>query len=369
MGTGDLIEGGNLPIRLSREGISSWGYDRPTMLFGQFSWMGNCVMDVTAAVTTDETAVATTGIDAEAFSQRTAADSADGTAYEYDVSIGLLCYADKQFIDDLLASIEKSERRYKYEWLLSDNGSTDGTREMVREKYPYVRILENGGNLGVAAGRNRLYWNSKAKYTMILDSDTLVHDGTIDALIDAAEANERAAMLAPKLVYRDGTLQLSCRPFPRFHHILIEGTKYRKFFEWTGIPARVDMRNIDHDTRMQIDCVYGAAMLIRNRVVREVGGFDEGFFYQYEDYDLCFRFKQAGYENWYEPSVKVTHFYEREERGVFHARLQTHLKSIFRFQTRNMWKVRKHPIVHRRDLDGELVASDVVGVVETGGVG
>lgn len=294
-------------------------------------------------------------IDPESFRERTAADSVDGTAYEYDVSIGLLCYADKQYIDDLLLSIEQSERRYKYEWLLSDNGSTDGTREMVRAKYPYVKILENGGNLGVAAGRNRLYWNSRSKYTMILDSDTLVHEGTIDRLIDTAEAHPQAAMVAPKLVYRDGSLQLSCRPFPRFHHILIEGTKYRKFFEWTGIPAKVDMRNVNHDQVMQIDCVYGAAMLIRNRCTREVGGFDEGFFYQYEDYDQCFRFKNAGYENWYDPEAVVTHFYEREERGIMHPRLKTHIRSILRFQARNMWKVRKHPVVHRRDLDGDLV--------------
>ncbi|NOG53441.1 MAG: glycosyltransferase family 2 protein [Planctomycetes bacterium] len=292
--------------------------------------------------------------DPEQWSQRTAADE-DGTSYECDASIGLLCYRDRQFIDDLLASIEQSGNRYRYEWLLSDNGSTDGTREMVREKYPYVTILENGRNLGVAGGRNRLFWNSRAKYTMILDSDTLVQPGAIDTLIDTAEANPKAAMVAPRLEYRDGSLQLSCRPFPRFHHILIEGTKYRKYFEWTGIPARVDMRHIDHDRMMPIDCVYGAAMLVRNRITREVGGFDEGYFYQYEDYDLCFRFKQAGYENWYQPSAAVTHFYEREERGVFHARLQTHLKSILRFQTRNMWGISDAPVLHRRDLDHEKV--------------
>jgi len=260
----------------------------------------------------------TTSNSADDSTQSRAAPNPDGTTYDFDVSIGLLCYRDKQFIDDLLASIAASSRRFAYEYLLSDNGSTDGTREMIREKYPYVTILENGDNLGVAGGRNRLFWNSRAKYTMILDSDTLVHDGCIDRLIETAEANPRAAIVAPKLVYRDGSLQLSIRPFPRLHHIIIEGTKYRKYFEWTGIPARVDMRNVSHDELMPFDCVYGAAMLVRNSVARAVSGFDEGYFYQYEDYDLCFRAKQAGYENWYDPRAVATHFYEREERGVFH---------------------------------------------------
>jgi GT2 family glycosyltransferase len=272
-----------------------------------------------------------------------------------DVTIGLLCYRDKQLIDDLLTSIERSHQRYRYEFLLSDNGSTDGTREMVRQKYPYVKILENNQNLGVATGRNRLFWNSNARYTMILDSDTLVHEGTIDILVDTMDARPNAAIVAPRLVYRDGTLQLSCRPFPRFRDTLVEGTSYRSYLDWTGLPARADMRNVSHDELMQVDCIYGAAMLIRNSVLQQVGGFDEGYFYEYEDYDLCFRCKQAGYEVWYEPAAVVTHFYEREERGVFHPQLRNHLRSILRFQSRNMWRLRNIPVIHRRDLDPDKV--------------
>lgn len=291
--------------------------------------------------------------DPEAHTVRTTPDP-DGTEYEYDVSIGLLCYRDKQRIDDLLTSIEASPHKYKYEVLLSDNGSVDGTRDMVREKYPYVRILENGRNLGVAGGRNRLFWNSRAKYTMILDSDTVVHENSIDTLVDTAESKPQAGMIHPKLVYRDGTLQLSIRPFPKFHYILIEGTRFRKWFEWTGIPAKYDMRNVDHDKLQRIDCCYGAGMLIRNRLTKEIGGFDEGYFYQYEDFDLCYRFDAAGWENWYQPDAVITHFYEREDT-IFHHSLKKHILSILRFQSKHMWKVNRSPVVHRRDYDGELV--------------
>lgn len=285
--------------------------------------------------------------------QRPAQQTANGRESDVacDVTIGLLCYRDRQLIDDLLSSIERSQQRYRYEFLLSDNGSSDGTREMVREKYPYVKILENNQNLGVATGRNRLFWNSRARYTMILDSDTLVHEGAIDILVDTMDARPDAAIVAPRLVYRDGSLQLSCRPFPRFVDTLVEGTPCRRYLNWTGIPARADMRNVAHDELMQVDCVYGAAMLIRNSVLQQIGGFDEGYFYEYEDYDLCFRCKQAGYEVWYEPAAVVTHFYEREERGVFHPQLKNHLRSILRFQTRNMWRLKDLPVLHRADLD------------------
>ena len=280
---------------------------------------------------------------------------ADGREYTYDATIGLLCYRDHMLIDQLLESLDTSSKRYRYEYLLSDNGSTDGTREMVREKYEYVKIIENRDNLGVATGRNRLFWNGRGKYTMILDSDTVVHDDAIDTLIDTMEAKPNAAIVVPKLVYREGKLQLSCRPFPKLHYTLLEGTQYRKWFDWTGIPAKADMRYVPHDQLMQIDCAYGAAMLIRNRVVQSLGGFDEGYFYEYEDYDLCFRFKKAGYEVWYQPEAVITHFYEREERGVFHPRLKNHLKSILRFQTRKLLGVSSAPVIHRRDLDGEKV--------------
>lgn len=289
----------------------------------------------------------------EAHTQRTQPD-ADGTEYEYDVSIGLLCYKDKQRMDDLLASLEASPQRYKYEVLLSDNGSTDGTREMVREKYPYVKILENGANLGVAGGRNRLFWNSKAKYTMILDSDTLLHANTVDTLVDVAESKPKAAIVHPKLVYRDQTLQLSIRRFPSIFDIAIEGTKLRIFFEWTGIPAKIQMRHCGHDKLMEIDCCYGAGLIIRNSVLKEIGGFDEGYFYQYEDFDLCYRTKAAGYENWYAPQSTMTHFYEREDT-FFHPGLKKHIYSVLRFQMRHMWKISKSPVVHTRKFDGDLV--------------
>ena len=295
------------------------------------------------------------GYDPEAYEQRTAPD-ADGRTYEFDVTVSLLCYRDKQRIDDLIASIEASPKRYRYEFILSDNGSTDGTREMVREKYPYVRILENGANLGVAGGRNRVFWHSRAKYCFVLDSDTLVQPNAIDRCVDLAEQNPRASIVAPKLVYRHGGLQLSIRRFPRFSHILLEGTRFRRYFEWTGFPNWVQMRDVDHDQVMPFDCCYGAAWLIRTRLTHELGGFDEGYFYQYEDYDLCFRFRKNGWENWYQPEAVVTHFYEREDT-MLHPRLRTHIASILRFQTRNIWGISNAPVMHRRDLDGRLVPS------------
>jgi len=292
---------------------------------------------------------------AEPLATRRTARDADGRLYPFDVTIGLLCYRGNQLIDQLLHSLEASRKNYRYEYLLSDNGSTDGTREMVAEKYGHVRIIDNRANLGVAAGRNRLFWNSSAKYTMILDADTIVHDGAVDRLIQTLEAKPNAAIVVPKLVYRDGSLQLSCRPFPRLRYILFEGSRYRKWFDWTGLPAKADMRHVPHDRLMQIDCAYGAAMLIRNSVVRKLGGFDEGYFYLYEDFDLCFRFKKAGYEVWYDPAAVVTHFLEREERSVSRCQLKNHLKSILRFQTRNMWRISSAPVIHRRDLDGDKV--------------
>lgn len=270
--------------------------------------------------------------------------------YDYDVTIGLLCYRDRDNIDTLLASLEASPPRYNFEVLLSDNGSTDGTREMIKEKYPYVRILQNGENLGVAAGRNRIFWNSRAKYTLILDSDTLLHPGAIDQLVATAEEKARSGIIHPKLIYEDGRLQLSIRPFPRLHHILIEGTRLRSLFEWTGLPRKIQMRDCPHDKTMQFDCCYGAALLIRNAVLKQVGGFDEGYFYQYEDYDLCFRVKAAGYENWYQPGAVVTHYYAREDQFL-HPGLKQHLRSIFRFLSRNIWKISKAPVIHTKAYD------------------
>lgn len=245
--------------------------------------------------------------------------------------IGILTYESRALLMGLLDSILEREWRYAYEILVVDNNSTDGAAEMVEEDYPSVRLIRNEKNVGVAPARNQIFRASAVPYSIILDVDTEVHPGSLDRLVDTMEAHPEAGVAGPKLVYEDGSLQLSCRPFPKPLNVLLEGTFLRDWLPRTRFVTDYTMEEWDHAEMRDVDWMYGAALIFRNSVLDEVGHFDEGFFYLYEDIDLCFRIKKAGYPVLYDPEAVVTHFLRRERKGLFHNRIGVHAKSICRY--------------------------------------
>jgi GT2 family glycosyltransferase len=105
-----------------------------------------------------------------------------------------------------------------------------------------------------------------------------------------------AGIAGPKLVYGDGRLQHSCRPFPSPWNIAIEGTFLRDWFPRSRFVREYTLEDWDHGELREVDWMYGAAWILRKKVLDHVGHFDEGFFYLYEDIDLCFRVKKHGFK-------------------------------------------------------------------------
>lgn len=245
-----------------------------------------------------------------------------------DATIGILTYNSKELLKDCLTSILSRPWKRKYQILVVDNNSSDDTAAMVAQCYPSVRLIKNTVNRGVAPARNQIIRNAIGNFIIFLDVDTLVHPGALDTLIEVMEENPQAAIGGPKLVYRDGSLQLSCRPFPSFLNIVIEGTFLRGWFPDSHFVKRYTMEDWNHDEMRSIDWMYGAALVVNKAVLDEIGHFDERFFYLYEDIDICFRVKKAGYQIYYIPQATVTHFLEREHKGIFHNRIHHHIRSI-----------------------------------------
>lgn len=246
-------------------------------------------------------------------------------------TIGILTYESRDLLRGLLDSILNRQWCHRYEIVVVDNASSDDTVSMLESEYPSVDLIRNRVNCGVAPARNQIFRQSECPYVIILDVDTEVHDGSLDALVDRMEGHPEVGIAGPKLVYGDGRLQLSCRPFPSPLNILIEGTFLRDWFPNSRFVKGYTLEDWGHDEPREVDWMYGAALIIRKKVLDEVGLFDEGFFYLYEDIDLCFRAKRYGFRILYDPSAVVTHFLPRERKGVFHQRIGVHVKSITRY--------------------------------------
>jgi len=130
------------------------------------------------------------------------------------LSIVVICWNDLKVISDCLESIVEGTHSIEYEILVSDNGSTDGSVEFIHQNYPMVRVIENGANLGFAKGNNAGIQASTGEYVLILNPDTIIHDGALDKWIEFADRHTEAGAFGCRVLNPDGSYQGPARPFP-----------------------------------------------------------------------------------------------------------------------------------------------------------
>src|SRR3954453_16402863 len=177
-----------------------------------------------------------------------------------------------------------------------DNASGDGTAELVDDAYPAVRLVASPQNLGFATATNLGIRLGTAPYALALNPDTRIPAGTLDALLALMEERPEIGIAGCRLERPDGRLDhAATRDFPTPLSALSHFTRTGRGY--AADPARSG----------PTDAVNGAFMLLRRAALEEVGLFDEGYWMYMEDLDLCYRFAQAGWTIWYEPSATVVH--------------------------------------------------------------
>jgi GT2 family glycosyltransferase len=248
-----------------------------------------------------------------------------------DTTIGLVTWKARDLLRQCLDSLEAGLDGLFGEVWVVDNDSRDGTLEMLQERYPTVSVIKNSANNGVARARNQIINRARGRYLIFLDVDTRVLPGALKTLVKVMDQHPEAAIGGPKVFYGDGTLQLSCRPFPSPLNILIEGTFLRDYFPNSRFVKDYTMEEWDHAELREVDWMYGACLIIRRGILDRLGYFDEGFFYLYEDIDLCLRAKKLGMKVIYIPQAEVIHYLERERKSIFHTRIVVHIRSILRY--------------------------------------
>ena len=186
-----------------------------------------------------------------------------------------------------------------------DNASGDGSAELTAEEFPEVDLVAASRNLGFAAAANAGIARGSAPYVLVLNPDTEVPPETLDALLALMEEKRDVGICGCKLVRPDGRLDHAARrSFPTILGALGHFTGAGRA---PGAPhALAQYRAPDVDGG-PVDAVNGAFMLIRRAALEQVGGFDERYWMYMEDLDLCFRFAEAGWVTWYEPSVSALH--------------------------------------------------------------
>ncbi len=204
------------------------------------------------------------------------------------------------WIDRCLASLRGVET------IVVDHGSTDGTLEHIRERFPDVRVIEQE-NRGYGAGLNAGMRVASGRYHLLVNSDAWVVGDSVEQLVSFADEHPEAAAVAPRLSNPDGTLQRSVRGFPTLWRLATEYFFLRKLAPRSRALNAFYAGDFDHDEVREIDWAMAACLLIRRDAADAVGLFDEQFFMFSEETDLLYRLHAAGWKVWFLPEAEVVH--------------------------------------------------------------
>ena len=193
-----------------------------------------------------------------------------------------------------------------YETVVVDHGSTDGTLDLVRERFPRVGVLERE-NSGLAAGWNAGAAATSGRYVLLLNSDAWAAGGAVERLVRFADEHPRAAVVAPRLSNPDGSLQRSVRGFPTLWRLATEYLFLRKLAPRSRAFNAFYGNGFEHDRPYEAEFLMGAVLLVRREAADTVGLFDEDFFMFSEETDWCYRFRQAGWKVLFTPDAEFTH--------------------------------------------------------------
>jgi len=224
------------------------------------------------------------------------------------LSIIIISWNVKNDLIRCLKSLYEYQPSNKFEVVVVDNASTDGTVEAIKNNFPEVVVLSNSENRGFAAANNQGIERSRGKYILLLNPDTIVHPDSLNILVNFMDGNADVGACGPKLLNEDGTIQPSARRFPTFRGALYRHTALRFLRIFRNEYKKWLMKDFDHKTQMDIDQVMGAALMVKRSITDRIGTMDEQFFMYYEEVDLCYRVKQAGWRVVFVPAAVITHF-------------------------------------------------------------
>jgi GT2 family glycosyltransferase len=193
------------------------------------------------------------------------------------------------------------------EVVVVDNASGDGIAERLRAEVRAARVIEEAENRGYGAACNRGARETGREFLMFLNSDAVVQPGAVEALAATLDRDPRSAVAGPRLENPDGTLQPSILRLPTLWRVFCESSGLAYLARGRGAFRGHSATREDHSTAHEVECMKGAALLVRRSAFQEVGGFDEGFFLYAEESDLCARLRKRGWRILYESSARVVH--------------------------------------------------------------
>ena len=189
-----------------------------------------------------------------------------------------------------------------------DNGSTDGSPNAVKERFPTVKLICNKSNLGFARANNLGIAQSDGRYICLVNSDIQLLDGCIRRMCAYMDERPSIGMLGPKILNPDLSLRPNCQRFPNLWNTLCQALILYKIFPYSSVFSDRLMRDFPHDVVRDVEVLPGCFWMVRREAINLVGLLDEDFLIYSEDLDWCRRFWEAGWRVVFTPGAEVIHF-------------------------------------------------------------
>lgn len=230
------------------------------------------------------------------------------------LTIVIVTYRVPELVEQCLRSVRRARHSRAIDVHVVDNGSFDGTVEMIRREFPEVRLVDAGENLGFIRGNNvvldeLLAEGSCGRYLLLLNPDTVVESGTFDVMLDFMDAHPEAGAGTCRVDLASGGLDwASHRGFPTPWSAFAYMAGLEALFPKSRLFGGYHMRWLDLRTTHEIDCPTGAFFLVRREVFEAVGGLDPGYFMYGDDLDWALRIKRLGWRIYYHPATRIVHY-------------------------------------------------------------
>jgi GT2 family glycosyltransferase len=226
-----------------------------------------------------------------------------------DISVSIVSYNTRELLRACLQSLldRQAAAEASLEIIVADNGSSDGTEEMVKSDFPSVLFICTGGNVGYGRANNVGLSEAHGRYYFVLNSDTEVEPGALAGMTTFMDSRPDIGMLGAQLVLPDGSIQRSCARDPTLLAVFWEQTYLDKLFPNNSVTGSYLMSDWDYSDKREVEQVCGACFFVRAEAFRQIGGFDPAYFMYFEDTDFCVRLRKAGWPIFFYPEARIQH--------------------------------------------------------------
>jgi len=226
----------------------------------------------------------------------------------FDISFCIINLNACSYLKNCLHALPAAAAGLSYEVIVVDNGSTDGSRQMLQEEFPATLVIVNSSNLGYTLPMNQALRATRGAFLAQINPDTLPHGEAFNVLYSYMQSHPDVGICTPKVLNIDGTLQRQCRrgaarPWDVISYFL----GLSNLFPHSRFFGGYLKTYLKEDELTEVEAVSGSCMLVRRAVIDQIGYLDEQFFAYQEDADFCFRTRQAGWKIMYVPQAAVTH--------------------------------------------------------------